>query len=358
MAVNDLYRDFQLSWFGFTGEASDVVLSSRVRLARNFAKLPFPNRANQKQLVQVQNLTTTIFNDIESICGQNFDAIGMDALTELERNILAEKQLITTRMAQTPAYRSAYISADRNISILVNEEDHLRIQCMAPGLDLAQPFAMAAMIEDAVEEKLDVAFDEKLGYLTSCPTNLGTGLRASVILHLPGLVYTRNMHNITNISQQLGLSVRGLYGEGSETVGNIFVVSNQLTLGFSEQGIIENLTSAVGEIVAHERRARKALVAYSKERLEDAVWRAYGVLKYARSLGESEVLELISKVRMGVDMELLHVASPESFSELVLASRPSYLRNLVGNDNLSAAELDRKRAEMVRRVLAGPDDRE
>ena len=216
----------------------------------------------------------------------------------------------------------------------------------------------ARCLMQEVEEKLDVAFDEKLGYLTSCPTNLGTGLRASVILHLPGLVYTRNMHNITNISQQLGLSVRGLYGEGSETVGNIFVVSNQLTLGFSEQGIIENLTSAVGEIVAHERRARKALVAYSKERLEDAVWRAYGVLKYARSLGESEVLELISKVRMGVDMELLHVASPESFSELVLASRPSYLRNLVGNDNLSAAELDRKRAEMVRRVLAGPDDRE
>ena len=353
MAVNDLYRDYLLSWFGTTGEASDVVLSSRVRLARNFDRLPFPNRANQKQLAQVQNLISSVFTKIEAVSGQPYDVVGMDAITEVERNILAEKQLISTRMAKTPEYRSAYISEDRNVSILINEEDHLRIQCMASGLNLAQPFDDASKIDDVIEEKLDLAFDERLGYMTTCPTNLGTGLRASVILHLPGLVYTRNMHNITNIAQQLGISVRGLYGEGSETVGNMFIVSNQLTLGFSEQGLIENLTSSVSEIVSHERRARKALVAYSKTRLEDAVWRAYGILQYARSLGESEVLELISKVRMGIDMGLLHGAPPERFSEILIASRPSYIRNLVGNDNLSQAELDRKRAEMVRRVLAG-----
>lgn len=353
MAVNDLYRDYLLSWFGTEGEDSDVVLSSRVRLARNFESIPFPNRANQKQLAQVQSLMSSVFSDIETVCGQPFDVVGMEGITEVERNILAEKQLITTRMAKTPEYRSAYISEDRTVSILVNEEDHLRIQCMAPGLNVAGTFAAASKIDDVVEEKLNIAFDEKMGYLTSCPTNLGTGLRASVILHLPGLVYTRNMHNITNIAQQLGISVRGLYGEGSETVGNMFAVSNQLTLGFSEKSLIENLTSAVAEIVAHERRARKAFVAYSKTRLEDAVWRAYGILKYARSLGESEVLELISKVRMGVDMELLHGAPSELFSEILIASRPSYIRNLVGNDNLSDGELDRKRAEMVRRILAG-----
>ena len=204
-----------------------------------------------------------------------------------------------------------------------------------------------------MEETQDVAFDEKMGYLTSCPTNLGTGLRATVLLHLPGLVYTRNINNIINISQQLGLSVRGLYGEGSETVGNIFAVSNQLTLGFTEQAIIENLMNAATQIIDNERRARKALSMTSKERLEDAVWRSYGVLKYARSLGESEVLELISKVRLGLDLGLLHEATAERFSELLIASRPSYLKNLAGNDNLSQTEIDRKRAAVVREILAG-----
>ena len=353
MAVRDLSHDYRLSWLGGAGEAGDVVLASRVRLARNFARLPFPNRADQQQLAEAQNRAASVFSRIEETAGQPFDAVGMDTLTELEREVLAEKQLISKSLMQSPAYRSAYISRDRKCSVLVNEDDHLRIHCMAPGLDLRAPLDMAFSIDDAVEETLDVAFDEKMGYLTSCPTNLGTGLRATVLLHLPGLVYTRNMNNIINISQQLGLSVRGLYGEGSETVGNIFAVSNQLTLGFTEQAIIENLMNAATQIIDNERRARKALSMTSKERLEDAVWRSFGVLKYARSLGESEVLELISKVRLGLDLGLLHEATAERCSELLIASRPSYLKNLAESDNLSQTELDRKRAAVVRQILSG-----
>ncbi len=353
MAVHDLCRDYRLAWFGGSGEASDVVLASRVRLARNFARLPFPNRADRQQLAEAQNRAGSVFSRIEKTVGQPFDAVGMDTLTQIEREVLAEKQLISKSLMQNPAYRSAYISSDRQCSVLVNEDDHLRIHCMAPGLDLRTPLDMAFRVDDAVEETLDVAFDEKMGYLTSCPTNLGTGLRATVLLHLPGLVYTRNMNNIINISQQLGLSVRGLYGEGSETVGNIFAVSNQLTLGFTEQAIIENLMNAATQIIDNERRARKALSMTSKERLEDAVWRSYGVLKYARSLGESEVLELISKVRLGLDLGLLHEATAERFSELLIASRPSYLKNLAESDNLSQTEIDRKRAAVVRQILSG-----
>lgn len=353
MAVHDLCRDYRLAWFGGSGEAGDVVLASRVRLARNFARLPFPNRADRQQLAEAQNRAGSVFSRIEKTVGQPFDAVGMDTLTQIEREVLAEKQLISKSLMQNPAYRSAYISSDRQCSVLVNEDDHLRIHCMAPGLDLRTPLDMAFRVDDAVEETLDVAFDEKMGYLTSCPTNLGTGLRATVLLHLPGLVYTRNMNNIINISQQLGLSVRGLYGEGSETVGNIFAVSNQLTLGFTEQAIIENLMNAATQIIDNERRARKALSMTSKERLEDAVWRSYGVLKYARSLGESEVLELISKVRLGLDLGLLHEATAERFSELLIASRPSYLKNLAESDNLSQTEIDRKRAAVVRQILSG-----
>ncbi|MBQ9377608.1 MAG: protein arginine kinase [Schwartzia sp.] len=353
MSVHDLYRDYRLSWFGRGGAESDVVLASRVRLARNFDRLPFPNRADMKQLAEVQAQAAKVFGDIERTAGQEFDAVGMEGLTKLERQVLAEKRLVSEKLIESPQYRSVYVSQDRRCSVMVNEEDHLRIQCMVPGLDLKTPLAMAGKLDDAIEGVLDLAFDEKMGYLTSCPTNLGTGLRASVLLHLPGLVYTRNMNNIINISQQLGLSVRGFYTEGSEAMGNIFSVSNQLTLGFTETGIIENLTNAATEIIGHERRARKALTLYSKERLEDAVWRAYGVLKYARSLGDSEAMELISKVRLGLDLDLMREMTMERFSELLVASRPGYLQNLAASENLSAPELNRQRADVIRQILSG-----
>lgn len=353
MSVSDLYRDYFLPWFGQGGESGDVVLASRIRLARNFQRLPFPERADMKQLATVQGMAASVFSEIEAACGQPCDVVGIDGLSETEREVLVEKQLVSQNFIRNSAYRSAYISADRQVSIMVNEEDHLRIQCMAAGLDLRTPLELAMKLDDAVENQLDIAFDEKMGYLTSCPTNLGTGLQATVLLHLPGLVYTRNMNNVINIAQQLGISVCGLYGEGSEAAGNIFAVSNQLTLGFNEADLAANLTGTVTELIAHERRARKALLLYSKTRLEDAIWRAYGILKYARSLCESEVLELISKVRLGIDLDLIHETTAECFSEVLLASRPNYIRNLAGSDNLSPPEIDHRRADVVRRVLAG-----
>ena len=236
---------------------------------------------------------------------------------------------------------------------MVNEEDHLRIQCWAPGLNLDLPMSTAFTLDDLIESRLDMAFDEKMGYLTSCPTNLGTGLRASVLLHLPGLVFTRNVSSIINISPQLGLAVRALYGDDKEPVGSLFQISNQLTLGFSEEELIANLKSAVTEIVAHERRARKALALYRKEQLADEVWRAYGTLAYARMLSEREAMELLSKVRLGIDLKLIHEVKADCYADILVACHRSFLQNLAENENMSKIEIDQLRARKVREILSG-----
>ena len=208
----------------------------------------------------------------------------------------------------------------------MNEGDHLRIQCAAPVLSLNAPFAMASRIDDLVESKLDIAFDERMGYLTSCPTNLGTGLRASVVLHLPGLAFTNNIDSIINISPQLGLAVRGLFGNGSEVIGNLYQISNQLTLGFTENELLENLKSAASEIVSRERQARKALEMYAKDRVEDAAWRAYGIMKYARYIASGEVLALLGRVKLGADLGLLNELDSKFFSNIFINS--SLISNL------------------------------
>ena len=205
MSVNELLRSSRLSWLAASGKESDVVLSSRIRLARNFREIPFPNRADFNQLAEVRLEAEKLLPGIAADLGQDFDLLDLERITPLQRDVLIEKQLISRNFIQNPQHRVVFITADRATSIMVNEEDHLRIQCMAPGLDLDTPFARASHIDDMVESQVDIAFDEKMGYLTSCPTNLGTGLRASVLLHLPGLVFTRNIQSIMNISPQLGL---------------------------------------------------------------------------------------------------------------------------------------------------------
>ena len=348
----DIFRMNGLPWMTTQAPDSDVVISSRIRLARNYRKVPFPNRADFEQLAAVLQVTDGVIPVVEQAAHTHLSRFALDRLTKLQRDVLIDKRLITNNLAKNPQDRAAYISDDASISLLVNEEDHLRIACRTPGLALEQAYETASAIDDAFESRLDIAFDEKMGYLTSCPTNLGTGLRASVVLHLPGLVFTRNMTNIINISQQLGLTVRGLYSDDNEVYGNLFRVSNQLTLGFSEQEIIDNLKSAVTEITANERRARKALALYMKEHLEDDIWRAYGVLRYARLLTEKEVLALFSKVRLGIDMRLIEEVSADCFPDVLIGSRASWLQNRAGTENMSKNELDKLRAETVREALA------
>ena len=349
MAVDALLQSSRLSWFGTEGKDSDVVLSSRVRLARNLVGVPFPGRADLRQLAEIAQQLDDSLVDIGTELGQPFDRIELDQLSALEREVLIEKRLISEKFAEAQPYRMAYISADTRVSILVNEDDHLHIQSMTPGLSLTQAFETASRVDDYIEARLDLAFDETMGYLTAYPTNLGTGLRASAILHLPGLVYTRNIENIVNTSPQLGLAVHPLEGIGEGA--HLYKVSNQLTLGYSEAEMIENIQTAVGEIAAHERRARKALSYLGKEGVEDGVWRSFGILSYARSLTEQELFALVSRVRYGIDRGMVEEISPDCYAELIVSGRDSYLKYMAENENLSAGEISGIRASRVRAIL-------
>ena len=349
MALDDLLRAERLSWFGTEAQDGDVVLFSRVRLARNLINLPFPGRADLGQLAEIQQVVDAAFADIGTEMGQSFDRISIDQLTSLQREVLIEKRLISEKCAEAQPHRTAYISADGCISILVNEDDHLHIQAMRPGLSLTQAFDIASRIDDYIEARLDLAFDETMGYLTAYPTNLGTGLRASVILHLPGLVYTRNIDNIVNISPQLGLAVHSLEGVGEGA--HLYKISTQRTLGYSEAEMLENLRTAVGEVAAHERRARKALSYFGRDGVEDGVWRAFGILSYARSLTEQEVFDLLSRVRYGMDRGIITEVSPACYAEIVVAARDGYLKYAAENENLSTEEVNNIRAASVRATL-------
>lgn len=351
MSKDNLFVQPVSAWMDGTGTDGDIVLSSRARLARNFCHLPFPNRADLAQLAQVEAKAEAILPDIAMATEKAYRYLSLDQMTSLERNVLIEKHLISSNHVLHPENRALLISEDCKVSIMINEEDHLRIQCMVSGLNLETALETAFKIDDAVEARQDLAFNEKVGYLTSCPTNLGTGLRASVMVHLPGLVFTRQINKIINASTQLGLAVRGLYGEGSEVVGNIFQISNQLTLGFGEQEIVENLLSAVLEIITHERAARKALQEQSPDFLEDKVWRSFGLLKYARSISGNEALALLSEVKLGIDMGIITGISTQVFHELLVSSRANYLQNLMENGNLAQREIDKRRADAIRRAL-------
>lgn len=352
MATDELFTRPLMRWMRGGGKEGDVVLSSRVRLARNLCALPFPNRADLAQLAEVKEKVQGVLPALEANLSASFRALDLGLLTSLERSVLVEKHLASYDLIAQPENRALVVGGDDGISVMVNEEDHLRLQCMTGGLNLAGALEAAQAVDDVIEEHLDIAFDEKMGYLTSCPTNLGTGLRASVMVHLPGLVFAQQINRIIHASTQLGLAVRGFYGEGSEVVGNLFQISNQLTLGYTEGEIVDNLTNAVQEIVSHERAARKALAAQSRDALADRVWRSYGVLKYARSITGNEALSLLSEVRMGIDLNIIQGVPAEIFNGLLVSSRANFLQNLQGSSNLSQAEIDCSRAEMIRTSLA------
>ena len=235
---------------------------------------------------------------------------------------------------------------------MVNEEDHLRIQTMEAGLNLMDAFHHAERIDDAIDEKQPFAFNESFGYLTACPTNVGTGLRASVMLHLPALAMTGRINRLVRSIVQLGYSVRGLYGEGSEALGHIYQVSNQRTMGISETDTIEQLTKIVEGIIAEERKCRQTLVHNDKDGLEDHLWRSYGILRYARSISGQESLEKLSDVQLGVDLDILPTWSSDSFNELVAITRSNFLHKYMGKEEVSPQERDNYRATVIREKLS------
>lgn len=350
MSLNNILDQPLASWMKDPGPDNDIVLSSRIRLARNIGVIPFPNRATEEQLNQVVETVRSSVGDLTKETGTAFMFLDLDKISPSERFVLVEKHLISPVHAQEAKFRGLLIGADGVVSIMVNEEDHLRSQIILPGLQLEEAWKVADSVDDILEARMDFAFSERQGYLTSCPTNVGSGLRASVMLHLPALVMTNQIGRVLSAISQLGLAVRGLYGEGSEAIGNIYQISNQMTLGFSERDIVENLQSVAGQIVEQERLARDYLFKNNNEQLADRVFRAYGILSYARIISSQEAMRLLSDVRLGVDLGIIQEIDPKIFNELLVKTRPNFLQKIAHRD-LDAMGRDMMRAEIIRQTI-------
>lgn len=329
-------------WYLGEGEQNDVVLSTRIRLARNLEDYPFPARLDTKTRVHVNEIVRDAIPKSEGL-----HYIEMKTLTQAQIVSLAEKHVISPEFASSADGRALLLSDSENISIMLNEEDHIRLQVMTPGLALSQAYEIADRLDNEINEKVRFAFDERLGYLTQCPTNIGTGMRASVMLHLPALTATRRMGTLASTVSKLGLTIRGAYGEGSAPMGDLYQLSNQVTLGISEKAAIENLKTIVLQLAAQERAARAELVKTVES--EDAIYRAYGLLKSARLLDTKEFMELISKVRLGAVGGVLDV-DRKVIDELMVSLQPASINAQVGK-TLTARERDMQRAKIVRERL-------
>lgn len=353
MSLRDLIRRHISGWMSMDGPESDVVLSSRIRLARNLRGLKFPLRSTDAESKAVltkieQTALGLIDSDSSLLRGARWTRV--ESLSPIDRQVLVERHLVSPQYVQEPSNRGVLIGADETVSVMANEEDHLRIQTIVAGLRLRDALSLASRVDDMLEVSLDYEFSERLGYITACPTNVGTGMRASVMLHLPALAMANRLQGMLQAVSRVGFAVRGLYGEGTESIGNIVQLSNQVTLGCTEEEIADNLTSMTLQLIEQERSAREALGRDLRTQLEDKVHRAYGILANARILSSHETMGLLSDVKLGVDLGMLSGLGPSVFVELLIMTRPAHLQKFIGTE-LSPDERDVRRADLVRERL-------
>jgi protein arginine kinase len=350
MRDKSYFNNILSPWMHENGPESEIILSSRIRLARNLDKYQFPSKCNSAVSKDIlEDIKAKIFLDgKEDIYG--FDLIYINELENIQKLVLMEKHLISPNLLNEGNNGACLINENEQISIMINEEDHIRIQCLFPGLQLKQALKLANSVDDYLEEKFDYAYSEDRGYLTSCPTNVGTGLRASVMMHLPALKMTNQIGSIVTAMNQLGLVVRGIYGEGTEAVGNIFQVSNQITLGKTESEIIEDLNGVILQIVEQEKIARNAIINNNKNRLEDRIFRSFGLLKYSRIISSNEAAEHISNLRLGIDVGIINSIPSTVLFELLNLSQPGFLQ-LNSGRTLLPEERDYSRAILIREKL-------
>lgn len=351
MSLEKFMQNALSEWMKVDGPESDIVISSRVRLARNLKNYPFPLLTAESQAIAVTNEVKNVLDSKKMKETTTFEIIDMVNINDLQKRVLVEKHLISFNLANEAKKGAVALSENESISIMINEEDHIRIQCLYPGLQIYEAWKMADKIDDILEQSLNYAFNGVRGYLTSCPTNVGTGIRASVMLHLPALVLTGQINRIISAITQVGLTVRGIYGEGSEAVGNIFQISNQITLGQSENDIIDNLHGVVNQIIEHERNARNVLIREKRVQIEDRVNRALGILSYAKIIDSNEAAESLSDLRLGIDLKMIRGISSKVLNELIVMTQPGYLQQYAG-EILTPEERDIKRATIIRERLS------
>ncbi len=346
MTLDDLTKTSG-EWLRGTGPESDIVMCSRIRLARNIADFPFCNRASRNEKAEIEaNFTAALSN-----AKLDLSYLDVNALSTLDRQFLVERQVISRELSSSEGPRGVAISSLENVAIMVNEEDHLRVQFMLSGFRLSEVWEAVNSLDDKLEEQLAFAFSPQLGYLTACPTNVGTGIRVGVMLHLPGLVQNKRIDKVFRALQKINLAVRGLYGEGSQASGDFYQISNQQTLGKSEPELIKILTDVVPQVLQYERAARQDLLTQRRQHLHDQVSRAYGVLKTAQTITSEETMLLLSSVRMGINLGLIDDLSIATVNELFIQTQPAFLQKLRGTE-LGVEERNVARASYLRSRLS------
>lgn len=338
-----------LRWFEQTGTCSDVVLSSRVRLARNLNPYRFSYKINEEESgLLIQEVKTAVSKEKKR---KNYQYIDLNTVDELQKEAYCERHVISSFLKKQPV-SSAYVSLDERMSIMINDEDHIRIQSFMPGMDIRSAFEAANEVDDMLAKRLDYAYDENFGYLTTCPSNVGTGMKASYVLHLPALSNSRKIQGLVNELGHFGLAIRPLYSNKGNADGHLYQISNQRTLGQSEEEIMENLSNIVNEIIEQERNGRQYFIRKERLRIEDEVYKSYGLLRYSRKMPMSDAQLLLSRLRMGIACDLIRVSEEQSFYtyQILMGILPANL-SLTAGAMEEEQELDVLRASFIREKL-------
>ncbi|HUU90567.1 MAG TPA: protein arginine kinase [Phycisphaerae bacterium] len=335
-------------WLQPGGPNDDIVLSTRIRLARNVAGRPFLTRLTPEEQQDLEAYLKKAV--LAALKPDAFTWFELEAMPQIDRQCLVERHLISRELAAAEGQRGVAVGPKQRIAIMANEEDHLRLQVYAPGLQLQDAWQEADALDDRLEKQVTYTFSPALGYLTACPTNVGTGLRASVMLHLPALVLTRQIEKVFNAVARLRLAVRGLYGEGTQATGDIYQISNQASLGHTEQEILSTLGTVIAQIIAYEKEARGALVGDSPTAIDDRVLRSWAILTHARIISSEETLALLSAVRLGIHLKRLNGVDIGTVNELFLMTRRGHIQKIRGAE-LGESERDVARADYIRKRL-------
>jgi len=348
MGLEKFLEQARSRWMVGDDSADSVAVSTRVRLARNLADYPFPGRAIPAQLEEIEQKIRRWWNTggLKPLGPTKYIAIKDTA--KIERLALAEKHLISPELARQN-FGGVLLNEDESVSVMINEEDHLRIQSLLPGSQPQEAWVQASQVDDLFDASFGYAWSSQTGYLTCCPTNVGTGMRASVMLHLPGLTFSGQLPLVLRTISKVGIMVRGMFGEGSEALGNLYQVSNQITLGQKEEDIIEALNRVTEQVISQEKEARQRVAQADEMALRDKVWRGYGVLANARLLTAAEAMEYASLLRLGMDLNYLEGLSSGLFQELLVFSQPRYLQKIFERA-LSPRGRDEKRADLIREL--------
>ncbi len=331
-------------WYHEGGFQDDIVLSTRVRLARNLKGIPFPDRMTAEEAEKVISVVTEALERLN----YRFNLVRLSEISDIERQRLLEGHFISPQMLKNPQHKAVFISEDKASSIMINEEDHIRLQCIYAGLESEKAYELISRVDDFLGETIEYAFHRKYGYLTACPTNVGTGMRMSFMLHLPALCMARVADNLFSAVGKLGVTVRGMYGEGTKAGGYVFQISNQVTLGKTEAELAQNITDVTNQIISKERELRRKISNEKGIILEDKIMRSYGLIRYAKKISTEELNGLLSNVRFGASLGIIENVSAKMLNEIMVETRPAHIMETGAETSL---ERDIRRAEVIKEIL-------